>query len=855
MNLSDHTPMMQQYLGIKADHPNALLFYRMGDFYELFFDDAKKASELLDITLTTRGQSAGQPIPMCGVPFHAVDSYLAKLTAGGKSVAICEQIGDPASSRGPVERKVQRIITPGTLTEDALIDDNRESILMALVPAVGDSLPAGVAWLNLSTSEYRIAEPNSNRDLKTLLERIRPSEILLPEGHDVDMPGVTLTSLELERFDNRLGQRALLDQFSVSSLDGFGIGAWAVGLGAAAAVLRYAQEAQCQSLSFLTTVSLHADDRVIVIDGPTRRNLEIDTRLDGSGTNNTLFGVINHCTTPMGTRLLREWLHGPLTDQIEIGHRHDVIEAILETRSNEHFTTYLRPVGDMHRIITRTGLGTASPRDLARLRDGLASLPHLKSLVEALQVPAIQNTFQCLPDETNWQTRLANSLIEAPPATIRDGGCIARGFDEHLDQLRDLSENATGYLEELETRERERTGINTLMVGYNRVHGYYIETSRSVTGDLPVEYVRRQTLKNVERYITPELKTFEDEVLTSKARALRHEKCLYQELIEYLQGDVVSLRSIAETVALIDVLQALATAADILGLTRPQFCEAPCIEIRDGRHPVLSASSNTFVPNSIELNESRHMLIITGPNMGGKSTYMRQTALITLMAYSGSFVPSSFTRLGPIDRIFTRIGASDDLAGGRSTFMVEMTEAANILHNATSRSLVLLDEIGRGTSTFDGLALAWAIAVEIGSQIRSFALFATHYFELTALPDELPGIVNVHLDAVEHGGDVVFLHAVREGPASQSYGLQVAKLAGIPDTVLADARQRLHSLETAAAISADEQGDLFARTSSPPPIVDPIIERIRSIDADNYSPLSALELLYELVGDANSKKD
>ena len=855
MNLSDHTPMMQQYLGIKADHPNALLFYRMGDFYELFFDDAKKASELLDITLTTRGQSAGQPIPMCGVPFHAVDSYLAKLTAGGKSVAICEQIGDPASSRGPVERKVQRIVTPGTLTEDALIDDNRESILMALVPAVGDSLPAGVAWLNLSTSEYRIAEPNSNRDLKTLLERIRPSEILLPEGHDVDMPGVTLTSLELERFDNRLGQRALLDQFSVSSLDGFGIGACTVGLGAAAAVLRYAQEAQCQSLSFLTTVSLHADDRVIVIDGPTRRNLEIDTRLDGSGTNNTLFGVINHCTTPMGTRLLREWLHGPLTDQIEIGHRHDVIEAILETRSNEQFTTYLRPVGDMHRIITRTGLGTASPRDLARLRDGLASLPHLKSLVEALQVPAIQNTFQCLPDETNWQTRLANSLIEAPPATIRDGGCIARGFDEHLDQLRDLSENATGYLEELETRERERTGINTLKVGYNRVHGYYIETSRSVTGDLPVEYVRRQTLKNVERYITPELKTFEDEVLTSKARALRHEKRLYQELVEYLQGDVVSLRSIAETVARIDVLQALATAAEILGLTRPQFCEAPCIEIRDGRHPVLSASSNTFVPNSIELNESRHMLIITGPNMGGKSTYMRQTALITLMAYSGSFVPSSFTRLGPIDRIFTRIGASDDLAGGRSTFMVEMTEAANILHNATSRSLVLLDEIGRGTSTFDGLALAWAIAVEIGSQIRSFALFATHYFELTALPDELPGIVNVHLDAVEHGGDVVFLHAVREGPASQSYGLQVAKLAGIPDTVLADARQRLHSLETAAAISADEQGDLFARTSSPPPIVDPIIERIRSIDADNYSPLSALELLYELVGDANSKKD
>ena len=855
MNLSDHTPMMQQYLGIKADHPNALLFYRMGDFYELFFDDAKKASELLDITLTTRGQSAGQPIPMCGVPFHAVDSYLAKLTAGGKSVAICEQIGDPASSRGPVERKVQRIITPGTLTEDALIDDNRESILMALVPAVSDSLPAGVAWLNLSTSEYRIAEPNSNRDLKTLLERIRPSEILLPEGHDVDMPGVTLTSLELERFDSSLGQQALLDQFSVSSLDGFGIGGCTVGLGAAAAVLRYAQEAQCQSLPFLTTVSLHADDRVIVIDGPTRRNLEIDTRLDGSGTNNTLFGVINHCATPMGTRLLREWLHGPLTDQIEIGHRHDVIEAILETRSSEQFATYLRPIGDMHRIITRTGLGTASPRDLARLRDGLASLPRLKSLVEALQVPAIQNTFQCLPDETNWQTRLANTLIEAPPATIRDGGCIARGFDEHLDQLRDLSENATGYLEELETRERERTGINTLKVGYNRVHGYYIETSRSVTGDLPVEYVRRQTLKNVERYITPELKTFEDEVLTSKARALRHEKRLYQELIDYLQGDVVSLRSIAETVARIDVLQALATAADILSLTRPQFSEAPCIEIRDGRHPVLSASSNTFVPNSIELNESRHMLIITGPNMGGKSTYMRQTALITLMAYSGCFVPSSFTRLGPIDRIFTRIGASDDLAGGRSTFMVEMTEAANILHNATSRSLVLLDEIGRGTSTFDGLALAWAIAVEIGSQIRSFALFATHYFELTALPDELPGIVNVHLDAVEHGGDVVFLHAVREGPASQSYGLQVAKLAGIPETVLADARQRLHSLETAAAISADEQGDLFARTSSPPPVVDPIIERMRSIDADNYSPLAALELLYELVRDANSKKD
>ena len=855
MNLSAHTPMMQQYLGIKADHPNALLFYRMGDFYELFFDDAKRASELLDITLTTRGQSAGQPIPMCGVPFHAVDSYLAKLTASGKSIAICEQIGDPASSRGPVERKVQRIVTPGTLIEDVLIDDNRESILMALVPSIGSDLPTGVAWLNLSTSEYRIAEPNSAGDLSILLERVRPSEILLPEGHDIDAPGATLTSLEPERFDSNLGHQALLDQFSVSSLDGFGIAGCTVGLGAAAAVLRYAQEALCQSLPFLTSVSLHTDDRVIIIDGQTRRNLEIDVRLDGSGTNNTLFGVINRCTTPMGSRLLREWLHGPLTDQIEVGHRHDVIEAILEMRSSEEFDAYLRPVGDMQRIITRTALGTASPRDLARLRDGLASLPDLKSLVKALQVPAIQRTFKCLPDETNWQTRLTNTLIETPPATIRDGGCIARGFDEHLDQLRDLSENATGYLEELEIRERERTGINTLRVGYNRVHGYYIETSRSVTGDLPAEYVRRQTLKNAERYITPELKTFEDEVLTSKARALQQEKRVYQELVEFLQTDIEGLRLIAETVARLDVLQALANVAGIFGLTRPQFSDTPCIEIQDGRHPVLATSTNTFVPNSIELDESRHMLVITGPNMGGKSTYMRQTALIILMAYSGCFVPSSFTRLGPIDRIFTRIGASDDLAGGRSTFMVEMTEAANILHNATDQSLVLLDEIGRGTSTFDGLALAWAIAVEIGSQIRSFALFATHYFELTALPDELPGIANVHLDAVEHGGDVVFLHAVREGPASQSYGLQVAKLAGIPEAVLANARERLHSLETTAATSADEQGDLFARTSNPPASKDPIIERIQSIDANNYSPLEALELLYELVRDANSAKD
>ncbi len=855
MNSSVHTPMMQQYLGIKADHPNALLFYRMGDFYELFFDDAKKASELLDITLTTRGQSAGQPIPMCGVPFHAVDSYLARLTARGKSIAICEQIGDPASSRGPVERKVQRIVTPGTLTEDALIDNNRESILMALVPSDEDNLPAGVAWLNLSTSDYRIAEPKSNRDLNTLLERVRPSEILVPEGHDVDMPNTTVTSLERERFDSILGQRALLDQFSVSSLDGFGVADCTVGVGAAAAVLRYAQEAQCQSLAFLKSISLHADDRVVVIDGPTRRNLEIDTRLDGSGTDNTLFGVINYSVTPMGARLLREWLHGPLTDQVEVGHRHDVIEAIISSDSNEQFKAYLSHVGDMHRIITRTALGTASPRDLARLRDGLASLPALKSLVEKLQVPALHDSFKSLPEETKWQTRLASTLIESPPATIRDGGCIARGFDEHLDQLRDLSENATGYLEQLEARERERTGIKTLKVGYNRVHGYYIETSRAVTGDLPPEYVRRQTLKNAERYITPELKTFEDEVLSSKARALQYEKRLFQELVEFLQVDVVGLRSIAASIARIDVLQALAYAAEILGLTRPEFSPTPCIEIRDGRHPVLSTGTTTFVPNSIELHEGRHMLVITGPNMGGKSTYMRQTALITLMAYSGSFVPSSFTRLGPIDRIFTRIGASDDLAGGRSTFMVEMTEAANILHNATSQSLVLLDEIGRGTSTFDGLALAWAIANEIGSRIKSFALFATHYFELTALPDELPGIANVHLDAVEHGGDVVFLHAVREGPASQSYGLQVAKLAGIPETVLADAKQKLHSLENTAAISADDQRDLFAQTSSHSPPIDPIVKRIQSIDANSYSPLAALELLYELISDANSIKD
>ncbi|MDE0660015.1 MAG: DNA mismatch repair protein MutS, partial [Gammaproteobacteria bacterium] len=696
MDLAAHTPMMQQYLRIKAQYPDTLLFYRMGDFYELFYDDAKRAAGLLDITLTARGQSAGSPIPMAGVPFHAVDGYLAKLVEAGEAVAICEQIGDPATSRGPVERRVQRVVTPGTLAEDGLLAPERESVLAGINPA---PTGLGVAWLNLASGEFSFSAVPGRAELDALLARVRPAEVLVPERIDMDgaTPQQTRDSLE---FDNELGFRHLADHFRVADLGAFGLEPSDAVVGAASAVLRYAQAARCQNLGFVDRLNRIAETDTVVMDAQTRRNLEIDRRLDGESAG-TLFSVMNHTATAMGARLLKSWLNAPVRDHEALGHRQSVVAAIRDSAAAAGFADVLADIGDMERIASRIALGNASPRDLGRLRQALAALPRLNGLVADLADPELSGRFGDLPPFDTEHGQLQAALVDDPPATIRDGGVFARGYDAELDRLKDLTENAADWLTDLESRERQRTGIANLKVGYNRVHGYYIEAGRAVATEMPPEYVRRQTLKNAERYIMPELKRFEDEALTSQAQALRRERTLFDALMTALQTGLDGLRAAAREIARLDVLNAFAIAADRYRFARPVLTDEPGLVIEGGRHPVVEAeSTEPFVPNDLALADSRRLLIVTGPNMGGKSTYMRQAALITLLAHAGSFVSATAATIGPIDRIFTRIGASDDLARGRSTFMVEMSETAHILHNATARSLVLLDEIGRGTSTY-----------------------------------------------------------------------------------------------------------------------------------------------------------
>ena len=850
MDLAGHTPMMQQYLGIKAQYPDTLLFYRMGDFYELFYDDAKRAAVLLDITLTARGQSGGSPIPMAGVPFHAVDGYLAKLVEAGEAVAICEQVGDPATSRGPVERRVRRVVTPGTLAEDGLLAPERESVLAGVKPT---SAGFGVAWLNLASGEFSYGDARGRTELDALLARVRPAELLVPERIDIDAetPQQTRDSLD---FDNELGFRHLVDHFRVADLGAFDLHPSDAAVGAASAVLRYAQAARCQDLAFVDRLTRIAEHDTVVMDAQTRRNLEIDRRLDGEPTG-TLFAVMNHTATAMGARLLKSWLNAPVRDHESLGHRQAAVAAIREAAAAAGISEVLTDIGDMERITSRIALGNASPRDLGRLRQALGAVPSANERVGELSDPDLVARLDALPSFDAEHDELRTALVADPPATIRDGGVFGRGHDDELDRLKDLTENAADWLAELEIRERQRTGIANLKVGYNRVHGYYIEASRSASAEMPPEYVRRQTLKNAERYIMPELKRFEDEALTSQAQALRRERFLFDALMTKLQTSLDGLRAAARELARLDVLNAFAIAADRYRFARPLLTDEPGLALEGGRHPVVEAeSTEPFVPNDLALSDSRRMLIVTGPNMGGKSTYMRQAALITLLAHTGSFVPATSARIGPIDRIFTRIGASDDLARGRSTFMVEMSETAHILHNATTRSLVLLDEIGRGTSTYDGLALAWATADYIARNIGAFTLFATHYFELTALPSEIDTAANVHLDAIEHRGEVVFLHSVREGPASQSYGIEVAKLAGVPGSVLADARRRLADLETRHAhTGTSPQMDLFqdlrdvdGATRETKSATDAIARQLDELDPDSMSPRDALAALYEL---------
>ncbi|WP_321784818.1 DNA mismatch repair protein MutS [Paraburkholderia sp. J94] len=880
---AQHTPMMQQYLRIKADHPGTLVFYRMGDFYELFFEDAEKAARLLDLTLTQRGASAGNPIKMAGVPHHACEQYLAKLVKLGESVAICEQIGDPATSKGPVERKVVRVVTPGTLTDAALLSDKNDVYLMAVCPGHnrrGATVNVGLAWLNLASGALRLAEV-APEQVAAAFERIRPAEILVaempaessgwapPSANSGTTPGA-LTRVPAWHFDVASGRQRLCDQLDVASLDGFGAQTLTSACGAAGALLLYAAATQGQQLRHVRSLKVEAESEYIGLDPATRRNLELTETLRGTESP-TLCSLLDTCSTTMGSRLLRHWLHHPPRDAGIAQTRQQAIGALLDApppASVDSLRSALRQIADVERITGRLALLSARPRDLSSLRDTFAALPALREQVAAAggASASLARIVDLLDPPPGCAELLQRAVAPEPAAMIRDGGVIARGYDAELDELRDMSENCGQFLIDLEARERTRTGIGNLRVEYNKVHGFYIEVTRGQTDKVPDDYRRRQTLKNAERYITPELKTFEDKALSAQERALAREKALYEALLQSLLPYLLDCQRVAAALAELDLLAAFAERARALDWAAPEFSEAPGIEIEQGRHPVVEAQVEQFIANDCVLNADRKLLLITGPNMGGKSTFMRQTALIALLAYVGSYVPAKRARFGPIDRIFTRIGAADDLAGGRSTFMVEMTEAAAILNDATPQSLVLMDEIGRGTSTFDGLALAWAIARHLLSSNGCQTLFATHYFELTQLPAEFAQAANVHLSAVEHGHGIVFLHAVSEGPANQSYGLQVAQLAGVPNPVIRAARKHLVHLEQMSAGQPTPQLDLFAAPSAasedefdaPKHYVEDapqaeedlaaarVAERLRAIDPNELRPRDALDLLYEL---------
>jgi DNA mismatch repair protein MutS len=844
--------MMQQYLRIKAQHPNELVFYRMGDFYELFYSDAEKAARLLDITLTARGASAGAPIPMAGVPYHAAEGYLARLVKCGESVVICEQVGDPGATKGPMERKVARIVTPGTVTDEALLDDRRDNVLLAIAQGQRNGSPNfGMAFIDLAGARFAVLEIAGLDALRAVIGRLDPSEILI--GDDA----VSLHTLLENRsgirrrppweFDDESAERSLVMQFGVRDLTSFGCADMRLAVGAAGCLLQYVKDTQRSSLPHLTGMSVEREEDTVLLDASTRRNLELTENLNGGG-EHTLAWVLDRCGTPMGSRLLRRWLHRPVRRQEIVNARLDAVAELTGDFRFEPLGDLLARIGDIERILTRVALRSARPRDLTRLRDALGLLPDMQHLSAGYAAPRLASLRTALLPQPALHALLQRALVDNPPMLIRDGGVIAGGHDTELDELRMLSENAGQYLIDLEVREKERTGFKTLKVGYNRVHGYYIELSRNEADNAPIDYQRRQTLKGNERFITPELKTFEDKALSAKSRSLAREKDLYDALLDAVAAELPVLQSTAAALAEMDVLATFAIRAYQLDYRRPELTDAPGVEISGGRHPVVEqVLKDGFVPNDVLFNDTRRLVVITGPNMGGKSTYMRQTALIALLAHVGSFVPAERAVIGPLDRIFTRIGSSDDLAGGRSTFMVEMTETANILHNATARSLVLMDEIGRGTSTFDGLSLAWACARFLAQKSRAFTLFATHYFEITALAGEVAGVVNVHLSATEHGDDILFLHRVLEGPASKSYGIAVARLAGVPRDVIREAQRKLDHLESetvaakgAAKPAPSPQPDLFAAAS-------PTLTRLRSTDADALSPRAAHDLLYELI--------
>ena len=850
-SLSQHTPMMQQYLRIKAQHPDILLFYRMGDFYELFYDDARRAAALLDITLTSRGSSAGQPIPMAGVPFHAVDSYLARLVRKGESVAICEQKGEPGSSRGPLERDVVRIVTPGTLTDAALLEERSDTLAAALVR---DRERFGLAWLDLAAGRFSVLESEGSGALAAELERLKPAELLVAEGAagDISAGGAVLRERPPWQFELASASRLLTDQLGTLDLKGFGADELPLAIRAAGALLQYVRDTQRSALPHVRALTVEERGDALTLDAATRRNLELDTSLSGND-EATLLAVIDSCVTAMGSRELRRWLNRPLTRQPLLRARYQALAALIDTRHSARLREQLAGVGDIERILARVALRSARPRDLTQLRRSLEVLPSLRTALAPIESPLLRELHARVGEHPDELALLSAAIAEEPAAMVRDGDVIAAGYDGELDELRRIATHTDAFLLDLERRERERTGLQGLKLGYNRVQGFFIEVSRRDAERVPKDYIRRQTVRSAERFITAELKGFEDRVLGARDKALARERELYEEVLTRLIDALAPLQRTAAALAGLDTLAALAERAAALEWSAPTLVGEPCLSIEAGRHPVVERFADApFVPNDLRLDAARRLLIITGPNMGGKSTYMRQAALIVLLAHIGSYVPADALVVGPVDRIFTRIGAADDLAGGRSTFMVEMTEAANILHNATARSLILLDEIGRGTSTFDGLSLAWAMARDIATRVRALTLFATHYFELTTLALEVEGCANVHLDATEHGETIVFLHAVKEGPADRSYGLQVAQLAGVPLPVIGAARGFLEALESerdrqraAGGVAAGAQSELPLFTAAAEKD-DRLRAALSSLDPDELTPRAALEELYRL---------
>ncbi|MDD1610968.1 MAG: DNA mismatch repair protein MutS [Methylococcaceae bacterium] len=840
-----HTPMMQQYLRIKAQYPETLVFYRMGDFYELFFDDAKKASQLLDITLTSRGSSAGAPIPMAGVPYHAAEAYLAKLLRNGESVAMCEQIGDPATSKGPVERKVVRVVTPATVTDEALLEDRKDNLLVAVCEL---DKHYALASLDLTSGRFILQQVSSESLLLSEIERLNPAELLYSEDWTLPTSLKQRTGLcrrPVWHFDSESARQQLLKQFNTLDLKGYGCDHLTTAIAAAGALLHYVKDTQQSALPHIQGITTESSNDTILLDAASRRNLELDFHPSGQ-IQHTLFGVLDNTVTAMGSRCLRRWLHRPLRDQTILKHRYACIDSLLNNRLHQAVQAHLRHVGDIERISSRIALKSARPRDLLVLRNTLAVLPDLQKTLATSDNPQLNRLSGQIGEQPALVALLQAAIIDNPPVLIRDGGVIAEGYNRELDELRNLSQNADQFLIDLENREKAATGLN-LKVNYNRVHGYYIEISRLHSEKVPVHYTRKQTLKGVERYITEELKAFEDKVLSAKDKSLVFEKHLYEELLTTIAVDLIPLQHCATALAELDVLVNFAERADSLNLSQPTLVTKSGIYIEGGRHLVVEQVSDIpFVPNDLNLSNTRRMLVITGPNMGGKSTFMRQAALIVLMAHIGSYVPAKSATIGAIDKIFTRIGASDDVSSGRSTFMVEMSETANILHNATAKSLILMDEIGRGTSTFDGLSLAYACADYLAKTTKAFTLFATHYFELTTLADEQRSIHNVHLDAMEHGDKIIFLHAVKDGAANQSYGLQVAALAGVPSSVIDKAKLKLRQLEDNAyleqqAETGTQQLDLFSVKD-----IHPVVDKLKDLNPDDLSPRQALELLYQL---------